>query len=74
MCTEEEDRHNAGSCMRADDRADIVDDDGLRAGLLSDEAGGILRVVDAVAVADENGLKMVVDATGAKTVRWMRMI
>ena len=46
----------AGAGVGADDRADIVDDDVLDRGQGADLFGRVFRILDAVAVANENGL------------------
>ena len=57
FCAEEEDGDHAGAGMRADDGADVVDNDILDRRALADVVGDEFRVVVAVAVADEHRLR-----------------
>lgn len=56
MGADEEDGNDAGAGVGADDGADIVDDDILDRGQGADLFGSVLCVLNAVAVADEDGL------------------
>ena len=69
MRSDKEDGNDARAGMRADDGADIVDDDVLDRGQGTDLLGGVFRVLDAVAVADEDGLAGRIDGRVGQLLR-----